>query len=153
MTFANFLSSPADDRRSRTPPFVVGLLGLAWSGYGIRQFAATAGASAQNLVAAGMTPDQAALYAGLPIWMTVAFAVGVFGGAVGSLLLALGRPAAVGVLAMSLTAYAVLFVGDVALGVFDAFGASHVAVLTLVLVIAADLLALARRVHAKPAFR
>ncbi len=125
MTSAHFHSSPAEIRRSRRTPVAAGLLGLAWSGYGILQFLRTAGASAESLVVSGMTPEQAALYAGLPTWMTVVFAVGVFGGAAGSLLLVLGRPAAVGVLALSLAAYAALYVGDVALGVFDAFGAAH----------------------------
>lgn len=120
-------------------------LGLAWNLYGIVQFAGMAFKDTAGLEAAGMTAAQAALYAGLPGWMTLAFAIGVFGGTAGSALLLARRALAVPVLAVSLAAYGVLFAGDAALGVFAAFGAGQVAILTLVVAIAAGLLLLARR--------
>ena len=126
---------------------IVAVLGLLWNIFGIFQFFASFGGSIEGLMQQGMTAEQARLYYGLPSWMTAAFAIGVFGGAIGCVLLWLRKPAATAVFALSLSAYIVLYVGDIALGVFAAFGPSQVAVLTLVVVIAATLLWVSR--HAR----
>lgn len=122
---------------------IVAGLGLLWNLYGVLQFSRTAFIPSAQLVAAGMTPEQADLYAGLPWWMTAAFAVGVFGGAIGCVALAVRRSSAVAVFAVSLSAYVVLFVGDAALGVFTAFGTPHAVVISLAVAIAAGLLGFA----------
>lgn len=124
---------------------IAAALGLLWNLFGIFRFSASFGASVEGLMRQGMTAEQAALYHGLPVWMTAAFAVGVFGGAIGCVLLWLRKPAATAVFALSLCAYLVLYIGDIVLGVFAAFGPSQIAVLTLVVVIAAILFALSRR--------
>ncbi|BDG75042.1 hypothetical protein [Roseomonas fluvialis] len=121
------------------------LLALAWNGFGAAQFARTALADEAAMVAAGMTPAQAALMAGLPVWMTLAFAVGVAGGLAGTALLLLRRRQAIPVLGTSLVGYVALFAGDALHGVFAAFGAPQVAVLALVVAIAAALVVMARR--------
>lgn len=126
---------------------IVAALGLLWNIFGIVQFFASFGGSVEGLMQQGMTAEQAALYYGLPVWMTAAFAIGVFGGAIGCVLLWLRKRAAIAVSAISLSAYIVLYVGDIALGVFAAFGASQVAVLTMVVLIAAILLWVSR--HAR----
>jgi hypothetical protein len=126
--------------KPRTVYWLVPALGLAWNSFGIYQFISSATASRESLALMGATPDQAALYAGLPGWMTVAFALGVFGGLAGSLLLGLQRKAALPVLAASLAAYIVLYVGDITEGVFAAFGMQQVAILTAVVLIAVGLL-------------
>lgn len=115
------------------------LFGLGWSLFGIAQFAATSFKGADQLTAAGMTADQAMLYAGLPAWMTLVFAVGVFGGTIGSALLLAAKKAAVPLLSVSLLGYLVLFAGDASLGVFDAFGLGQVLVLAFVVAVAAAL--------------
>lgn len=120
------------------------LFGLAWSLFGIVQFAATSFKSAEQLLTAGMSTAQATLYAGLPGWMTAAFAIGVFGGTIGSALLLAARQAAVPVLAASLLGYLVLFIGDALLGVFAAFGLGQVLVLAFVVAVATALLLTAR---------
>ncbi len=84
-----------------------------------------------------------------PLWMTAALAVGVFGGLAGSALLLLRRAAALPVLAASLAAYVLLYVGDIAEGVFAAMRPSQVVVLTAVVIIAAGLLWAARRAQAR----
>ncbi|MGG5821364.1 hypothetical protein [Falsiroseomonas sp. HW251] len=129
------------------PRFVIpaAAIGLAWNLFGATRFVATELATEAALVAGGMTPAQAALYAGLPGWMALAFALGVFGGVAGCVLMLLRRRAAVPVLAASLAGYLVLFAGDVTQGVFAAFGLGQVAILLLVLAVAAGLLALAWR--------
>lgn len=117
-------------------------LGAAWSAFGVVQWSGQAFATPTMLMAKGMTADQAALYAALPGWMTTVFAIGVFGGLAGSILLLAGRRAAGPLLAMSLVGYIALYIGDITEGVFAAFGAGQVAMLTLVVAIAVGLVAL-----------
>ncbi|MBJ7417574.1 MAG: hypothetical protein JHC88_19325, partial [Niveispirillum sp.] len=56
------------------------LFGVAWNIFGIVQFLATVTASTDRLVTMGMDAAQAELYFGLPFWMDIVFAIGVFGG-------------------------------------------------------------------------
>lgn len=134
-------------QRTPSPAWIwpVAGLGLAWNIFGMVRFATTSFQDAEALAAGGMTAEQAALYAGLPGWMTLAFAVGVGGGVAGCALLLLRRKAATPVLAASLVAYCALFLGDVIEGVFSVFGASQVVILSVVLLVAAGLLWAARR--------
>lgn len=121
-----------------------GLGGIAWNLFGAVQFVGAVAATEQSLIAGGMTAEQAAVMTGYPGWMTVAFAVGVFGGLLGSVLLLLRRAAAKPILAASLVAYVALWIGDAMFGVFAALGAPQVAVLTLVVAIATALFAISR---------
>lgn len=125
--------------------WIAGGLGLAWNLFGAVQYLGTAGAGVSDLMAGGMTAEQAALYAALPAWMTAAFALTVFGGIAGSALLLLRVRLALPVLALSLAAALVLFVGDALLGIFAAFGAPQVIVLSIVVAIAAGLTDMAAR--------
>lgn len=103
-------------------------VGAAWNAFGIVQFALQYGATPASMMAQGMTATQVDVYAGLPGWMTAAFAVAVFVGTAGCVLLALGRSAALVLLALSLAAFVLLGMGDIAFGVFAAFGAPTIAV-------------------------
>lgn len=119
-------------------------LGLAWNIYGVAQYVGSVTATPESLVAGGMTPQQAAVMLTYPWWMTAAFALGTFGGTLGCALLLLRRQLAMPVFAVSLAAYVVLYLGDITQGVFAALGAPQIAVLSLVVVVAAALLKLAR---------
>lgn len=119
--------------------------GIGWNIFGLVQFAASATATAESLIASGLTPEQAAVMTGYPVWMTAAFFLGVVGGLVGSVLLALRSALARPVLLASLLAYVALWIGDAVHGVFAAMGAPQVAILTLVIAIAAALFAIANR--------
>ena len=126
-----------------------GLGGIAWNIFGIVQLAGSVTATEASLIASGMTPEQAAVMTGYPAWMTVAFAVGVFGGLVGSSLLLLRRAAAGPVLLISLLAYVALWIGDAVHGVFAVMGAPQIIIVTFVVTIAAALLALSRHPAAR----
>lgn len=132
---------PRSRRAGRT---AIAGFGLLWSLFGVSQFLGTALSNEAALMGAGMTPAQASLYASLPLWMDLAFALGVFGGTIGSALLLFGRREALPVLVASLAGYLVLYAGDIALGVFAAFGIGQVAILSFVVAIAALLVATAR---------
>jgi hypothetical protein len=115
-------------------------LGLLWNLFGLFRFLVDSFASVEKLMASGMTQAQASLYTGLPVWMTIVFAVGVIGGTLGCILLLLRKKQAFAVFAASLAGYIALYAGDIALGVFAAFGTPQVAILTTVVLIAAALL-------------
>jgi hypothetical protein len=141
-------STPSSTR----PPIwfiMVSLGGIAWNLFGAVQFAGSVMATEESLVTSGLTAEQAAIMTGYPVWMTLAFAVGVFGGLAGSALLLLRRGAAMPVLAASLAAYVMLWMGDVVHGVFAAMGAPQVAILTMVVAIAAALFAVSRHPAAR----
>ncbi len=118
-------------------------LGVLWNVFGVYQFAGTFTPAGQAAMTAGMTDAQAALYLALPAWISVVFAVGVFGGLVGSVALALRRRLAVHVLVASLVGYILLFAGDAWYGVFAAIP-SQLAILAVVVLIAAGLFWTAR---------
>jgi hypothetical protein len=124
--------------------WAIASLGLAWNIFGVVQFLATARGTVGSLMSGGMTQAQADLYINLPMWMTVAFAAGVFGGVLGSVLLLLRKSSSAPVFGVSLIAYVVLYIGDITQGVFTAFGPPQVVILTIVVLIAAGLLWLAR---------
>jgi hypothetical protein len=124
-------------------------LGLAWNLFGAVQFVGSLSATPESLQAQGMTADQAAVMLGYPEWMTVVFAIGVFGGVLGCGLLLLRKTTAVPVFALSLAGYIALFVGDIVHGVFAALGTPQITVLSAVVLIAAALLWLASRARAQ----
>ncbi len=123
-------------------------LGLAWNIFGTAQFIGTLQATPESLQAQGMTAEQAAVMLGYPAWMTVVFAIGVFGGVLGCVLLLWRKAAAVPVFIVSLAGYIALFIGDFVHGVFAALGTPQVTVLSVVVLISAALLWLARPARA-----
>lgn len=85
----------------RTPPhlWVVGVLALLWNAIGVVDYSMTQTRNAGYM--AGFTPEQLAFFYGMPRLVVSAWAVGVFGGLAGSLLLLLRRRLAVWVLLAS----------------------------------------------------
>lgn len=124
-------------------------LGLVWNVFGAVQFVGTLSATPESLQAQGMTAEQATVMLRYPMWMTVVFAIGVFGGVLGCGLLLLRKSAAVPVFVASLLGYIALYIGDIVHGVFAALGMPQVAILSVVVLIAASLLWLARHARAQ----
>ena len=119
-------------------------LGLAWNVFGLVQFAGSLTSTADSLMEAGMTAEQAAVMKGYPVWMTIAFAIGTLGGTIGCCILLLRSKYSIPVFWISLVAYVALYIGDYTEGVFAALGPPQVIILTIVVVIAGALLALSR---------
>ncbi|WP_322895725.1 MULTISPECIES: hypothetical protein [unclassified Yoonia] len=115
-------------------------LGLAWNVFGLVQFVGSLTQTETSLIEGGLTAEQAATMTGYPVWMTIAFAIGVGGGTIGCALLLMRNGLAVPVFVASLAGYALLYIGDIVYGVFAAMGAPQVIVLTMVVAIAAALL-------------
>ena len=145
------IANPASPTRLRPPLWLTSaaMAGVAWNLFRAVQFVNSVTATETSLIASGMTPEQAAVMTGYPVWMTMAFAVGVAGGLVGSVLLMLRKASAMPVLLASLAAYVALWIGDLVHGVFAALGAPQLIILSIVVAIAAALFALSRHPAAK----
>ena len=140
------MTNVQDAQKTSVPVWfwIIAVLGLAWNIFGVVQFIGSLSATAESLTASGLTPAQAVVMLGYPKWMTIAFAVGVFGGLLGCVLLLMRKRSALPVFAASLAGYIVLYVGDFTEGVFAAIGMSQVAILSMVVAIASVLLFVAR---------
>ncbi len=131
---------------------VVGALGAAWNLFGIVQWLASLGGTAESLMAGGLTLMQAEAYLALPTWMNVVFAVSVFGGFAGSVALSLRHRVALPILAFSLGTYGILFAGDAWFGIFAAIP-GQLAILLVVIAIAIALFFVARTAAARGLLR
>ena len=120
--------------------WISAVLGLLWNAFGVYQYLGTTGATAESLAAMGMTPEQIALQTSLPAWMIGAFAIAVFGGLAGCILLLLRKAWATPVFALSLLGCIGVFAGDAALGVYSVFGMAQAAIISTVVIIAVLLL-------------
>lgn len=118
---------------------VLSILGILWNVFGLYQYVGTFTKAGQAAMTAGMTNAQATLYLSLPAWISVVFAIGVFGGLGGSIALALRHRMSRPVLVASLVGYILLFAGDVYHGVFAAIP-NQLVILAVVVIIAAVLL-------------
>jgi len=87
--------------RARTPIhlWIVGVLTLLWNGMGALDYVMTQTRNEAYLKA--FTPEQLAYFFGFPAWVVAAWALAVWGGVVGSLLLLLRKRLAVPVLLVS----------------------------------------------------
>ena len=91
-------------RRAATPwhLWLVGLLSLAWNGYGAFDYIQTTTRGEAYMRAAGMGDEMIAYYTAMPTWMYVPWTLGVWGAVIGSLLLLARSRWAVHAFALSL---------------------------------------------------
>jgi FtsH-binding integral membrane protein len=87
--------------------WLVGLIAVLFNFIGVFDFVMSMAQGAKYQANAGMTPDQIAHYQQMPGWMTVVWAVGVFGAFLASILLVLRRRRATTVFILSLAAFIV----------------------------------------------
>ncbi|MBW8860575.1 MAG: hypothetical protein JF570_12895, partial [Caulobacter sp.] len=93
---------------SPRPPWhlwMVGVFALLFNAIGVFDFMMTLTQGARYMASAGMTPAQIAHYQAMPPWMTVVWAIGVWGAFLGSVLLLLRRKMALPFFAVSLAAF------------------------------------------------
>jgi hypothetical protein len=97
----------ANSRGARAPwhLWAVGGLGVLWNAYGCYDFSMTQIGGEDYLRAYGMTDAQIDYFNAMPVWMTGAWAVGVWGAMAGSVLLLLRRKWAFPVFVASLAAF------------------------------------------------
>jgi len=96
------------DTRSLKAPWhlwVVGGIAALWNAYGGYDYTMSMTQGATYMATAGMTPEQIAYYDAMPVWMTAVWAIGVWGGVLGSILLLLRGKLAFPVFAVSFAAF------------------------------------------------
>lgn len=96
-----------NDARSKTPwhLWLVGVVAVLFNAIGVFDFVMTMVHGAAYMKSAGMTQAQIDHYQQMPAWMTLDWAVGVFGAFAGSVLILLRNKLAWPVLAVSLAAF------------------------------------------------
>ena len=82
--------------------WVVGIVGTLWSAMGAMDYVMTK-LQVESYMAA-FTPEQLEFFYGFPIWVNAAWAIAVWGGVIGCIILLLRKSVAVGVLLASLIA-------------------------------------------------
>ena len=87
--------------------WLIGVFALLFNSIGVFDFMMSMVQGAEYLASAGMTPAQIAHYQAMPPWMTVVWAVGVFGAFLASILLLLRKKLAWPVFSVSLAAFLV----------------------------------------------
>ena len=87
--------------------WLIGVIALLFNAIGVFDFVMSMAQGATYQASAGMTPDQIAHYQLMPGWMTLVWAVGVFGAFLASILLLLRRKLALPVFVLSLAAFLV----------------------------------------------
>jgi hypothetical protein len=85
--------------------WIVGVLAILWNSYGCFDYLMTQTRNASYL--ASFTPEQIAVWEQMPVWINAAWAVGVWGSLLGSILLLLRKRWAVHVLRLALLGAAV----------------------------------------------
>lgn len=85
--------------------WLVGVIAVLFNAIGAFDFVMSGVQGADYMTSAGMTPEQIAHYQEMPMWMTIVWAVGVFGAFLASLLLLLRRKLALPVFVLSLVAF------------------------------------------------
>jgi hypothetical protein len=85
--------------------WVVGVLALLFNAIGVFDFSMAMAQGADYMAKAGMTPEQIDHYVNMPGWITVVWAIGVFGAFLASVLLLLRRKLAATLFAVSLAAF------------------------------------------------
>jgi len=107
------MSVAAAEKKAPWHFWAVGVVGLFWNGFGAYDYFMTNTQGDAYMTAAGMTAEQIAHLHAMPWWMTGVWAVGVWGGVLGAVLLLLRNKLAVPVFIASLVA----FIGSVIYGV------------------------------------
>lgn len=90
------------------PPWhlwLVGVVALLFNAIGVFDFMMSMTQGARYMASAGMTPAQIAHYQQMPLWMTVVWAVGVWGALLGAMLLLARWKLAFPFFAVSLAAF------------------------------------------------
>jgi hypothetical protein len=113
----------ATTARGRTPAllWIIGFLALLWNAYGCYIYLMTETANAAFL--ANSPPDQLAYMDSLPAWLTAFWALGVWGGLLGSILLLMRSR-------YSVWAFALSFIGCVVVMAYEKFATAMPASMT-----------------------
>ena len=95
----NLINMNESKNKPTTIFWAIGIIGLIWNLMGVYAYLQQAYMTAEDLAA--LPQDQQQLYENVPAWVTAVFALAVFGGALGCILLLLRKKLAVFLLLIS----------------------------------------------------
>ena len=128
--------------------WAIGIVGLLWNAIGATDYVMTQTRNEAYLKA--VTPEQLAYFDSVPAWAVAMWAIGVWGGVIGMLLLLLRKRVAVPVLLASLVGAALIFVHNFVLSSgMEVMGSSGAAFAGMIIVSAAGLYWYARLMRRK----
>jgi hypothetical protein len=107
------MAATSSHRRAPAHLWIVGLLALVWNAFGCFDYLMTQTGDTAYL--AKFPPEQLAYFNSLPTWITALWAVGVWGGLAGAILLLLRSRFAIHAFAASLVGIVVSFAYEMAL--------------------------------------
>jgi len=129
--------------------WLVGVFALLFNAIGVFDFVMSMLQGATYQASAGMTPEQIAHYQGMPGWMTVVWAVGVFGAFGASALMLMRKALSMPVFVVSLGAFLLsLFYTYVLVGAGAVMGRDMAIASTVIAVLLVCFIAYARRMAA-----
>ena len=114
---------------------IVGLF-LIWNLLGVFHYLTSVNASVESLVAQGMTIEQAEIFHNTPSYHYAVFALGVWSGLLGAVLLILRKAWAAPVFLFSAVMVIISFVLDAVGGNLSALGASYMGIMIVTLMLA-----------------
>jgi len=127
---------------------VIGWLALFWNLVGVVMFIMQTNLTPEQVAA--MPPDQQLVYEAMPDWLTIAYALAVFGGVIGAFGLLVRKRWAVPAFAVSLLAVLVQMAGVYAFTpAWEVSGVAGLPMAVLLIAICAFLLWYARRAEAR----
>lgn len=127
--------------------WIVSAIALIWNGIGVNKYLMQAYMSAEDMAA--LPEAEQALYVDLPAWATAAFAIAVFAGALGSLLLLLRKKLAHIILLVSLVGIIVDAIYNIFISnALDVYGSGAMILPILILAVGVALIRLAKKATA-----
>lgn len=137
-----------DSKRSPWHLWVIGILYVLWSAMGALDYVMTQ--TKNEAYVSKLTPEQIAYFYGFPAWVVAAWAIGVWGGVAGALLLLFRRRLAVWIFLASLLALVVTNIHNYFLSNGrEIFGGAGAIIFTSIIFILALLLVLYARAMQK----
>lgn len=116
--------------------WLIAILIFIWNLLGVIHYLNSVNATVESLVAPGMTIEQAEFFLNVPSYFFAVFALGVWSGILGAVLLLLRKVWAVQVFLFSAVTVIVSFVLDAVHGSFSVLGASYMVIMIVVLILA-----------------
>lgn len=128
--------------------WIVSAIALVWNLMGVMAYIAQVTMSAEALQA--LPDNERALYESVPAWATAAFAIAVWGGALGSILLLIRRKWATAVLIISFSGIVVQMIHSFFMSnSIEVFGPGGMVMPVMILIIGAYLIWFSRQATAK----
>ncbi len=128
--------------------WVIGIVALIWNLMGVMAYIDQAFIADETIAA--LPEAERALYENVPPWVTAAFAIAVFGGALGCILLLLKKKLAINVFIVSFIAIVIQMIYNLGMsGAMDVYGPGAVIMPIMVIVIGIFLIYYAKACYAK----